>query len=255
MVTIMVIKVCEESLDRYQAIIENVAKTYVESLISHIPFDAKLKALTVKLTLESSRISWGLTQKAGNIYVIVLGINPNYSDTYNTFIIAHEFAHLLFARISDTIGIVGLASDGSKPFTNIVRQASDGTLWGEEFEEQCADISALYILKKMDIEVDSLLSKDLEKSKDRRSLCESFINSFGTSLEELPHFDEYITNQKFEGIPCNYFWYFVINSELSGLITMYNAKTFSNAFYIVISIIEGKNPQSAIDLSDFRFAS
>jgi hypothetical protein len=238
------------SLKAYENTVKDVADTYLKSLFSRLPFDAKLLSLYVTINIENNHLSYGVTRKAGNLYSIVLGLNPKYGTVYNTFIICHEFAHLLFAKHYDSIGIVGASSDGSRPFTNIIRITEDGTLIGKEFEEQCADVVGLFILHKMGISVDSTLENDLKKTEARRFFAETFINSFGKPIAELEHLDDYFYDENYNVKPSNYFWYFVTNYALSELIAMYNARTFSNAFFDVIALIE-QTPDIHISISEF----
>ncbi len=237
------------------AMIPDIVETFRSRLISYLPFDAKVGALSIKIESASKGLSTGTYKCVGNKFFIKLRINEADGPDYVAYTIARQLAHLLFSRILDSIGFAGKTIDGSIPVTNIMRtMPSETTIWGIEFQEQCANMCAQNIIEKIGFEPsNSLITSELERTRYHFLFSEAFVNSFGASLSDLDKFDQY----SLEGniiTPSNLFWYCVVNHCPSILVNGFDAKHGIGSYHKILEIIANISEESTTDadLSKFK---
>ena len=220
MVFTMVIN-CKDSLNRYEGMVKAIANAYEEHLNNNALFSLKLDSLSVYLEKSKNSLTSGLTHRFGKNSHIQVWINEDNGDEYIAFIVAHEFAHLLFQKLTDCLYLTGIATDGSADFTAIVRMDENGDFYGKELEEQCADILALYIIKKLGYKLSSTLVNDLEKTEAERITVERLIDVFGEDINKYDQIDYYKIENNF-GFVANSFWYHVITFSFAEIVKLYD---------------------------------
>ena len=146
----MNINVNDVTLERYQDFVLSIYQKYLDSLNNKFLFLAKCYQLVVNINLaEVFPISSGYFQKGPEISI---SICPKDPDEYVAFIIAHEFAHLLFDKVDDVLLVSGRANDESTYYSAIQRADDEGNTYGLALEEACADALAKWIVSDMGFE-------------------------------------------------------------------------------------------------------
>ncbi len=217
----MDIKILDKSLERYEGMVKAIAGEYESRLHNSTLFSWKLLVTSIIVIPSDAKLTSGLCEKEGTSIRILLQINDSNPDDYIAFVIAHEFAHLLFKKMTDVLCVTGRTSDRSTELTALTRISFDGKQYGKELEEQCADILALFIIKKLGYTHSKFLDEDLKKSLRKRIVVEKLANVFGNHLESA----EFIDDFKMEngvGYVKNSFWYFVVTFSFTEIINFYD---------------------------------
>ena len=208
----------EIRLQKYEDMVKAISQEYCKRLNNSFLFEVKLSKLSIEI-LPTHGLTAGLCKKNANKWHIILAINYSLCDSYNAFVIAHEFAHLLFQKVSDILRVTGRADDNSTELTSITRIASNGKIYGRELEEQCADLLALYIIDKLGYSTeDEFLQSDLNKTKEVRESVEQLIDVYGDDLSTGEYIDNINFDEKGIGHVSNMFWYYAINGSLTELV-------------------------------------
>ena len=231
----MVIKYKDTSLSRYGGLVRAIAKAYSERLNNNLLFKMKLEHLEVIVSRTCERLTSGLTRTVDNTCQIFIALNEENGKEYIAFIIAHEFGHLVFQKITDCLYLTGKAQDGSSEFTAITRFDQYGNVYGRQLEEQCADILAIFILKKLGYTIESpLMISDLKKTQRVREFVKKFTEVFGDSLEEHEKIDDFET-----GLVSNSFWYHAVTFSFSEIINLYDEVMGKGAFEFFCKRLDG----------------
>jgi len=244
----MDIKTRNESLKKYEGMVKAIANEYLAHLNNSILYTMKLAILEVVLTNSEKELTSGVTRRMGSVCQIVIAINEDNGDDYIAFVVAHEFAHLLFQKVTDCLCVTGRAPDGSTDFTAITRISQEGKFYGRELEEQCADILALYIIKYLGYSLDSIVLKtDLRKTELVRGAVEGFINVFGSNLYRCDKIDNYRVNNGF-GMVSNSFWYYVVTFSFVEIVKLYDEVMGEGAFERFSNRLDHYGEDQNIDL-------
>ncbi len=238
----MNISVTNKRLQKYQDMVKTIAEEYCKRLNNSFLFEMKVSSLQVEIMGTSQDLTAGVCRKLGNKWQIVLAINEKNGDNYIAFVISHEFAHLLFQKVSDILCVTGKASDGSTELTSITRISSSGTVYGRELEEQCADLVALFIIKKLGYSVeDDFLQEDLAKTTEIREYVEQLISVFGDELNSGDFIDDYRVDESGCGVVTNLFWYYVVTNSLSEIVKSYDNIMGNNKFFELCGAFDNSN--------------
>ena len=225
----MDIKILDKSLERYVGMVETIAEEYVSRLHNSAMLSWKLLTTSVLIIPSDAELTSGLCEKEGTEIRILLQINTSNPDDYVAFIAAHEFAHLLFKKMTDVLCVTGRTSDRSTELTALTRISYEGKQYGRELEEQCADILALYIIKKLGYKHSKFLDEDLKKSYRQRNVVEKLANVFGNHLDKAEFIDDFKMKNGI-GYVKNSFWYFVVTFSFAEIINFYDEVMGENAW-------------------------
>ena len=229
----MIIKSVNESVRKYTDTVEIIAKEFENSLNNKALFMYKLSILKVMLLPTSTNDipTSGLCKKSGDNLSILIFVNENDPIDYIEFVIAHEFAHLLFKKMTDLLNVTGIVEDNSTELTSIIRIAKGGKEYGRELEEQLADILAIFILKKRGIAFSEKLRDDLKKTQTKREFVISFTDVFGKNLFECEKIDEFVLKSDASVfLVSNSFWYCAVTFALPQVIAVYNKAMGRNSW-------------------------
>lgn len=220
----------EARLQKYQDMVKAIAEEYCKRLNNSFLFEMKVSSLQVDM-MSTQELTAGVCRKIGNRWQIILAMNEKNGEAYIAFVIAHEFAHLLFQKVSDVLCVTGKASDGSTELTSITRISSNGLVYGRELEEHCADILALYIIQKMGYSLeDDFLKDDLAKTEEMREEIKKLISVFGKEIESGEFIDDYSVDANGYGVVSNVFWYYAVNNSLAEIVRSYDDFMGDNKF-------------------------
>lgn len=223
----MKVTIERENLRFVVNLIENVADEYQKVLHNSMIFTAKLIQLEVFVRKSPVEKTVGIakvidvnTGKCG----ISLLVNSDDGEEFISFVVAHEFAHILMINPNDMLKLANRAEDGSTSYTAIKRITSDNNVYGRAFEEAVADKLALYIIGKVygnqGVErVKKLLNEHELKRLDH---IEKFANVFGKPLDECTHIDEFVFHDN-SGCISNMFWYKIVTFDFGIIIDAYNS--------------------------------
>ena len=229
----------DKSLERFEQDVKESASVLSSSLHNKMIFFMKLTNLRVYIAPTSTLTvaTCGLCSQKFDELSLFLVINPTEPDDYISFVIAHELAHLLLKKVTDLLAVTGRANDGSTELTSIMRLTSDSQEYGRELEEQVADLIALFILKKRNIELSDFTKKKLEKTSKKRKAVERFINIFGCSLESCNFIDDYEEKDDVKVVK-NSFWYYAVTSGLSAIVNYFDDGLGDFAFFNMCEALE-----------------
>lgn len=227
----MIINVAE-GLSTVKEMVKEIADEYLTHLMSKAYFEGKLVELNVEIqrsTVGRTRgyFSGGYSEKSEMIFFV----NSDDSQKFVAFVIAHEFAHLLFFNSSDAFAFSGEAKDESKNLTAITRIFPDGSTYGSTLEELVADYLAHYIVDSMDDYDD--LSGDYKKQMKSREyefqLISEFEKIFGKPLYESKYIDEYkdVGNNNCE---LNLFWQSIVSYSFKIIIDEFDEQIGEKSF-------------------------
>lgn len=220
----MKVTVQDARLNFVKKIVDEVISTFINSLNNKALLKAKVLDLEVKIFNTKNETTFGMMSTNGEEHVIGIYVCPLDSDKKIAFIIAHEFAHLLFVNVIDSLSIFGEASDNSTMRTAIKRVDKKGNVYGHAMEEMVADYLALFIVNKLNLSDDNgTFEKTMEEKSTIINFVEEFSSFFGDVLKEK--IDEtrkvfFDADEYFE--PCNLFWYSVVTFNYSLTINMYD---------------------------------
>lgn len=225
-----------------EGLINQVADEYMKALNNNMIFAAKLANVNVSIEPIIVRTA-GVTGTIGNgsfDCYLKMFIHSGDSKEFITFVIAHEFAHLLMINMNDVLRLTNRAADGTTSYTAVGRIASSGKVYGSAFEEAIADRLALYIVSRIyGNDGVERLKKDLtECEASQLEIIDMLSETFGDELEKNGHIDEYVTNED-GGYISNMFWYKLVTFDFGTIIDIYNRVMDDHkAFYNLDRILD-----------------
>ena len=170
-----------------EGLVRNVADEYLKALNNNMIFAAKLANVTVSIEPIVIRTA-GVTGTVGNGNLgcyLKMFVNSNDSKEFITFVIAHEFAHLMMINLNDVLRLTNRSEDGSTSYTAVSRIARSGEIYGSAFEEAVADRLALYIVSRIygNDGVERLKKALTECEARQLELVDMLADTFGEKLE------------------------------------------------------------------------
>lgn len=230
---------CNIQTESAKEMIQNVVDTYLASLRSKLNFKSKLDVLTTKIVLVPyETIAECAIDPEEQSIQMTFEFNPNISEKFNAFVIAHEFAHFLFANLSDIYSISGKASDGSTNLSAVQRLLPNGNTYGYYFEELLANYLAHFIVGKLDYsDKDGLYEKTKKEDETNSKIVNLFESEFGQSLFEGTFIDEIFYDE--DNLPrFNFFWNSIISFSFNNIIDTYDEEMGENEFHILCDMID-----------------
>lgn len=192
-------------LDFVRKIVYNVSSEYMSALHNNFYFDALISEAVVNIYPSNKSITSGICSISPFERKLELNIVLKDSEKYIAFIVAHEFAHLLFTNLHDPLHLSGLASDRSTNYTAICRMKPDGSVYGNQLEELIADYLAYYIVGRMNFEdKNDKYKQEFEKCSFGFYIIQTLEYPFGRSLFECNFIDEQYKED--EEVQYSIFW-------------------------------------------------
>lgn len=231
-----------DSFSKFQKIVEVIYEKYLGLLHNKPIFQAKCNILRVNLLEYDACSTSGVCIEkeidSSFSYTINLFINENDSEKYIAFVIAHEFAHLLFSNSLDPIRATGKANDESTAFSAIRRGTPERTIYGKTLEEICADYIAIHVISYLDyIDKNDQFEIMCKEKEEKINYIEAFSTLFGDSMSKYTYIDSYYSTED-EFVIQNKFWYYVSTFSLNEIIDEYDYYMGANAFHILNNHIE-----------------
>lgn len=223
-------------LERIADIVKEVARVYRAVIHNKALLLGKLNSLRVDVNTAFTDTTVGffadnmeLEERKGAKYNITIYVNLEDDERKIAFIVAHEFAHLVFANNLDVLRITGKTRDNSSPITSFIRISPDGEVYGNNIEEFAADYLSRYIVKKLySEEYSSEYAEFLKEKNSRFDVVERLSKFFGKSLNECDFIDDFQLvdddNSQF-AVVSNDFWYAVTTMSMDTVINRFNKQT------------------------------
>ena len=241
------------TFEDYKELVLQVTQTFEECLQTPSFFKQKLSILQVAIGQTDLPLTVGnyinyATYFTTNLKLIML-INDTIPIDYVAFIIAHEFAHLLIDRFTPRFRVF-MEGETSAKVTELTRiRKDDDSYYGETFEEQVADILALFILSKMHFgKWSKLLEDDLAKTRPVRLLTSSLINSFGEPLTNARYIDE-VKEVHEDQVMNNLFWFLLVNHEFEKIIWAYESIMGNDSWEHLLNFIENWQDKNSFKMA------
>lgn len=217
----MKITIENSKLERYQNVVEDVARVFFEKTGFDFYFSAILNNLEVSLSSTKDCLN-GLYNRKGTNFLIRLAIPHNIITEKVQFAFAHELSHLAFDNFSELDDYC--ETDNSYAFTHIIRQIGSYK-YGTAIEEGTANFIALNVVSVMN----NLTYEESKKfmpdiSKKSIEITEKIINMFSIkpispsdAFNQTIQYDEkYITRNN------NFISEAVCGGNMSSVITEYD---------------------------------
>lgn len=221
-----IVYVDKEVMPEVRDVIKEIAKTYRKSLINNTLFELKLNRLTVRILHSNASITTGVFYNNILNFAIEIYVSDCDNISYIAYIIAHEFAHFLFADTIDVLNQGGRSNDNTGNCTAITRISNNGEAFGDAMEESCADTLAKYVLTKMGIWRDSLINHE---ELQGIALIAKLSSNFGKPIFECEMIDDFIVEGDKYKI-ANLFWYSIVVFSFNNIINRYDKEYGKNAF-------------------------
>ncbi|MBR4110105.1 MAG: hypothetical protein IKK43_00195 [Clostridia bacterium] len=221
----MQIKTFTSDLRFAEGLVKTVADEFLKALKNSIIFSAKLE--NVMITIEPIGIQTagltGTTDGENRESYVKIFVCEDDPVEFITFVIAHEFAHLMMINLNDILKLTNRANDGSTAYTAVTRLSSSGQEYGRAFEEAVADKLAMYIIKRIygNDGVKKVMNKLFERQKHQLKIVDMFTSIFGKKLENCSYIDEYSFSGNCGSI-ANIFWYKVVTFDFGRIINICN---------------------------------
>lgn len=221
----MKITTSHDDLKFVEEIVRNVACEYSKALNNNLIFKTKLENLDVSIApivIRTAGCTGTIEDGKLDCYMKIF-VHSGDSKEFVTFVVAHEFAHLLMINFNDVLRLTNRSTDGSTSYTAVTRIMGNGKIYGGAFEEAISDCLAMYIIAKIYGEagvehVKGILS---ESEESRMQIVDNFASIFGVSLGECEHIDEYTLNEN-GGYITNIFWYKLVTFDFATIVNIYN---------------------------------
>ena len=219
--------------------INRLISTYMDALHQKTIFESKLNRLVVTIYIvdyksighHSCNFSTGESE-------IILEINPRDSKKLISFIIAHEFAHMLFTNPYDTYCVSGKASDGSTNYGAIQRINPTQETYGYYLEEIIADYVAHFIVAKLNYDDKNDQYKNHKERYDTKiKIVSKFESIFGQSLFDGEFIDEIYFDENKEA-RFNYFWGCILSFSFNNIVDIFDETMGKNEFYFFCELID-----------------
>lgn len=248
----MQIKTFTSDLRFAEGLVRNVADEYLKALNNNMIFAAKLANVTVSIEPIVIRTA-GVTGTIGSGKMdcyLKMFVHLGDIEEFITFVIAHEFAHLLMINLNDVLKLTNSAEDGSTSYTAVSRIARSGEIYGSAFEEAVADRLALYIVSRIygNDGVERLKKVLTECEARQLELIDMLADTFGEELEKCERIDEYSFDGD-NGHISNIFWYKLITFDFGTIIDIYNKvmdddKAFYNFDLLLDDYVQDENKET-----------
>ena len=220
-------------------IIQTVVNTYLTSLHSKFNFNAKLSVLTTKIVIVPyETIAECAVDPEDESIQLTIEFNPDISAKFNAFVIAHEFAHFLFANLNDRYSISGKSNDGSTNLNAVQRLFANENTYGYYWEELLANYLAHFIVSKLNYSDKEGLYETTKKADETNTkIVYLFESAFGQSLLEGNFIDEIFYDE--DNQPrFNFFWNSIISFSFNNIVDCYDEYVGDNEFHVFCDLID-----------------
>ncbi|MBQ8509270.1 MAG: hypothetical protein IJ493_05110 [Clostridia bacterium] len=202
----MNISIYDESCEFVREMVEDIAERFLNRLHHRAVFAGKLSVLTVgilaRTCLPTTTGSTTLIREEPMVRIqTTFMIGSSESRRHLAYVIAREFAHVLFISAEDSLGLRGRGGDGCFTGESCFHRSvcCDDRGYGGGMEASAAELLARWIISDTDYEDESeAYARELAEDSDTTRLtrfASLFASAYGEPLEGARYIDEYFISE------------------------------------------------------------